>query len=258
MSTPTRIYVTLSPRMRKMLEFCANLDGSAPATYAANLLSSALVQEIEKSPAMRERWIELEREALQAKSWDELRVPSFDNLVQATPNQNARGRIGSWFMAGSHPADYELGIDSEETFEGKNSGYLRSRRSEAEGFGTMMQMFKANNYRSKRMSFSAVVKSEEVENWAGLWMRIDGPSKSTLGFDNMQNRPIRGTTDWQQYSVVLDVPPESIDIAFGILLDGPGQVWLSDVQFREAGQDVPTTNMSGTREAQPGNLDFIA
>src|SRR5690348_1788977 len=139
MNTPARIYVTLSPRIRKMLEFCAELDGSAPASYAANLLSSALVREIEKSPAMHQRWIELEREAIQAKSWDEPRVPSFSNLVEAAPVRNARtgtGSISSWSMAGSHPAEYELGVDSEESFQGKISGYLRSRRSEAQGFGT--------------------------------------------------------------------------------------------------------------------------
>lgn len=79
-------------------------------------------------------------------------------------------------------------------------------------------MFKADSYRGKRMSFSAVVKSADVENWAGLWMRIDGPFERSLGFDNMQNRSIKGTTNWQKYGVVLDVPMESINIAFGILL----------------------------------------
>ncbi len=28
--------------------------------------------------------------------------------------------------------------------------------------------------------------------------RIDGPESKSLGFDNMQNRPIKGTTDWQE------------------------------------------------------------
>src|SRR5579859_2132677 len=101
-STPARIYVTLSPRIRKMLEFCAGLDGSAPATYAANLLSLALMQEIEKSPAMNERWTELEREAIQMESWDGPRLPSFDNLVEVARSRNSRTGVDSWFMAGSN------------------------------------------------------------------------------------------------------------------------------------------------------------
>ncbi len=96
----------------------------------------------------------------------------------------------SWFMAGSEPQDYELGIDTKVAYHGKNSGYLKAKVVEPKGFGTMMQMFKANDYLNKRMRFSAVVKSGGIESWAGLWMRIDGPTQRPLGFDNMQNRPI--------------------------------------------------------------------
>ncbi len=165
----------------------------------------------------------------------------------------------SWFMAGSDPGDYELGIDTNATRDGKRSGYLKAAVAEPKGFGTMMQMFKANDYLNRRMRFSAYVKSEGIDAWAGLWMRIDGPVRqNSLGFDNMQNRPIKGTTDWQKYAVVLDVPSESVNIAFGILLEGKGQVWLNDVQFEEVGTDVPTTSIDGNREYpdQPGNLDF--
>jgi len=42
----------------------------------------------------------------------------------------------------------------------------------------------------------------------------------------------------------LDVPPASIEIAFGILLQGVGEVWLDDVQFATIGSDVPTTGMA--------------
>jgi hypothetical protein len=102
-----------------------------------------------------------------------------------------------WFLAGSHPQNYEQGI---VTHNGKKSGYLKAQVVQSGGFGTLMQMFKADSYRNKRMRLSAAVKSEGVENWAGLWMRIDGPEE-TLGFDNMQNRPIKGTTSWQKYEV---------------------------------------------------------
>ncbi len=164
----------------------------------------------------------------------------------------------SWFMAGSDPQDYELGIDANAVHNGKTSGYLKAKVSEPRGFGTMMQMFQANDYLNKRMRFSAFVKSEGIEAWAGLWMRIDGPHQGSLGFDNMQNRPIKGTTDWHKYEVVLDMPQESVAIALGILLSGKGQAWVSEIQFEEVGADVPTTSHEGDGELpeKPGNLDF--
>src|SRR5437879_23893 len=142
----------------------------------------------------------------------------------------------SWFMAGDHPKDYELGIDTTTTYKGKKVVYLKSVVDNAEGFGTLMQMFKADDYRNKRMRLSAMVKSDEIDDWAGLWMRVDGEGVGeSIAFDNMQNRPITGTTNWQKYEVVLDISQESIHIALGILLSGTGQVWLSDVHFEKVG-----------------------
>ncbi len=90
-----------------------------------------------------------------------------------------------------------------------------------------MQEFKAAAYRNRRMRFAAVIKSAREEIGTGLWMRVDGPEDGkTLGFDNMLNWPIQGTTDWHTYEVVLDVPQESVYVAFGILLCGRGQAWL--------------------------------
>ena len=74
-------------------------------------------------------------------------------------------------------------------------------------------------------------------------MRVDGPQEGKhLAFDNMQNRAIKGTTDWQFYEVVLDVAPEATAIAFGVLLSGAGRVWLNDFQFEEVSNEVKTTS----------------
>ncbi len=255
MNTQSRIYVTLSPRVRKALELCAALDGSTPASYAANLLSARIFQDIERSVVLSEQWTQMEREAMEKGSWEGQQFSPLEKLQgEVVPRRRDAG-IKSWFMSGDHPQDYEQGIDTDVVLNNKKSAYLRSKGPEAEGFGTLMQTFKADAYLDKRLRFSAYVRSEDVENWAGLWMRIDGPKGTMLGFDNMQTRPIKGTTDWQQYEIVLDVPQGSLNIAFGILLSGSGQAWLSDLQFTEVSSDVPTTSLRRTHE-QPQNLDF--
>jgi hypothetical protein len=77
-----------------------------------------------------------------------------------------------------------------------------------------------------------------------MWMRIDGPtSGEMLGFDNMKNRPIEGTNDWQKYEIVLDVPDNSTGVFYGVLIHGNGQAWLGDFSFEIVGDDVKTTNM---------------
>ena len=71
-------------------------------------------------------------------------------------------------------------------------------------------------------------------------MRVDKGS-AVVSFDNMADRPIKGTTAWQNYEVVLDVPQDATGVAFGILLNKSGSVWLNNVQFEDVGVDVPTT-----------------
>ena len=54
-------------------------------------------------------------------------------------------------------------------------------------------------------------------------MRVDGPDSGRhLAFDNMLDRPIKGTTDWTRYAVVLDVDKTAVAIAFGVLAGGEG------------------------------------
>src|SRR5262245_54877887 len=60
----------------------------------------------------------------------------------------------------------------------------------------------------------------------------------------MENRPIKGTTDWKKYGLVLDVPEESISINFGVLLSGGGQAWVDDLQLEVVSQDVLTTGIN--------------
>jgi hypothetical protein len=163
-----------------------------------------------------------------------------------------------WMLAGSNPGDYEVGTDTTKAHGGRASGYIKAKASPPDGYGTLMQLFKANEYRGQRLRMTAYVKAENIQNGAGLWMRLDGPNGQMLGFDNMQARPIKGTSDWAGYQVVLDVPEESAVIAFGILLVGEGQAWADDFAFDVVGDDVPTTGgkSNNSYPDRPQNLDF--
>lgn len=170
-----------------------------------------------------------------------------------TSSQAPRG----WFIAGSYPADYEIGLDKTVAHNGQASGSLKSRRPRPRGFGTLMQMCKADQYRGQRVRMSSYAKAQTVTNWAGLWMRVDGAAGNMMSFDNMQGRPIQGTSDWNRYEIVLEVPTESVYLAFGILLTGKGQVWIDDIQFETVGSDVPLTGqLQREYPPQPVNLGF--
>ncbi|WCN37719.1 helix-turn-helix domain-containing protein [Aneurinibacillus uraniidurans] len=162
-----------------------------------------------------------------------------------------------WMISGSHPSEYETGIDYQNVHQGRASGYIKAGRKEADGFVTMMQMFRADKYKGKRLRLSGFIKTESTA-YAGLWMRIDGKYDDILAFDNMSNRPIKGTTNWNQYSVVLDVSQDSVAIAFGFLLSGTGIMWVDSLRFDVVDEKVPTTNIEDIDEMpdEPINLNF--
>ena len=138
--------------------------------------------------------------------------------------------LEGWHLAGCDASSYAMDRDSIETYTGKPSGRLMSvserqglgATEPCKGYGTMCQCIDPASYAGKRIRFSGYVKAREVNDWAGLWMRVDGPDSScpTLAFDNMYARPIKGSKDWARYDVVLDVAPQAKGICFGILLHG--------------------------------------
>ena len=184
-------------------------------------------------------------------------------FLACTPAALAGDLPAGWIRAGSAPADYEMGVDTTTRHIGRASAFLRALENQKNpnGFGTLMQMSDPGTYRGKRVRLTAWVKAEKIDgdSWAGLWLRVDGerPQTDTLGFDNMQDRPIKGTADWTRVAIVLDVPQEAKALAFGVLLSGAGQVWMDDLKFEVVTQDVPTTDMrSGRKSSEPKNLDF--
>lgn len=181
------------------------------------------------------------------------------NMLEKKEESHMEKQIKGWFLSGSDPFNYEMGIDREVVHEGKASGYLKSKTVlDSTNFATMMQQFKADKYIGKRIRLSGYLKTKDVETFAGMWMRVDNPSDDVLQFDNMSNRPIKGTTNWNRYSIVLDVPPGSAVISFGIILSGRGQVWVDRITFEEVGKDVETTNLEVQGELldEPVNLSF--
>jgi len=165
--------------------------------------------------------------------------------------------VEGWYLAGSNPESYEIGLVNDAERNG-NVAFLKSKKA-VDGFGTIMQSFNPSNYLGKRVRLTGYIKSKDVENWAGMWFRVDGPEEGkSLAFDNMQQRPIKGTTKWKKYEIVLDVPENSTSMAFGVLQAGPGEVWLDDLEFEVVDKSIPTTDILNKRweRSGPQNLDF--
>ena len=151
-----------------------------------------------------------------------------------------------WLRAGTMPTNYLMKIEKGSGKDGDDAFTLKSEDKSIDGFGTIMKNFMLEKYLGKRIRMTGYLKTKNVENWAGFWFRIDGNNaQPELGFDNMKNghedRSIHGTTDWQQYEIVLDVSEKATNLACGALLAGTGQIWFEKIKFEIVDETVPTT-----------------
>jgi hypothetical protein len=166
------------------------------------------------------------------------------SMPPGTPSANDDGgrRQRTWFMAGSHPADYAFERISNR------AGALRCRIDEPNGFGTLMQRFKADAFRGHRVALTGQLRGEGIdghESWGGLWMRVDAEATPGIAFDNMQERAIRGATPWLDARVVLEISPRASTISVGTLLAGRGHLEVRNLTLSEVGRDVAVTALAG-------------
>jgi hypothetical protein len=143
----------------------------------------------------------------------------------------------AWVLTGMHPQKFAAGVDQDLGVKGAK--FLHNKADDPNAWAALAQQFSAQNYLGQRVRFRAFVKTQDVSGWAGLWMRADNQAGRTIAFYNSYDRPIRGSTDWQERSVVLDVPQEAATITFGVINSGKGQVWIDRLGFEQVGQDVP-------------------
>src|SRR5690606_8358627 len=171
----------------------------------------------------------------------------------------AVNEVKGWVLTGTNPSLYTMKADHEVFHTGSKSGYLGSNGPVEEGqFGTMMQTFSAEKWIGKRMKMSCFIKTKNGVK-RGAWCRTDSSNGDLLQFDNMDNRSIHGTTDWNYYSIVLDVREESASIHFGLLLTGSGEAWIDGISLEEVDNSVASTNIAGSAgelPLEPVNLGF--
>jgi len=142
----------------------------------------------------------------------------------------------SWIKWGY--ADYNLKADSVTKHSGKISMIIEpSGNPENNSFGCIAYSI-PSIYEGKKIELKAYMKLENVtDEPVGLMLRIDGPT-GPLQFDNMQQKNIKGTSDWKEYSVILPLPEDAKTIFIGAILAGKGKLWVDDFQLLIDGVDI--------------------
>lgn len=176
-----------------------------------------------------------------------------------------------WYSAGINASDYvfNFGGDGPDRRRGRmrssDPGYRRDPavlfppieelgamsirakpNAKPGGMGTFSRSIQAARFRGKRVRLSASLRTRNAGR-AQLWMRVNGANGQVLSIDDMQNRPLRGTTRWRRYAIVLEVPANATEISYGFLLAGSGMVWANDFTVTPVSNSTPVTGGGRSR-----------
>jgi hypothetical protein len=183
-------------------------------------------------------------------------APPWAGIEQAPPRREPSESSSDWLLGGSSPDPYEVTLEPEGGRDGSRSVAIRSRVAEPGGYVSFLRWIDAAPYRGERIRLSAWVAPEKVSGKGGLWLRVDHPNgRRALAFDNMETRPIRGTSGWRRHELVLDVSAIADRIFYGALLDGAGRLRVDGFEIEVVGREVAVTDMIRWAPG-PENLDF--
>ncbi len=118
--------------------------------------------------------------------------------------------------------------DDKIVHRGKWSARIERNAQSPQNFSTITNMVPMD-FKGKTIELRGFIRTQEVSGFVGLWMREDG--NTTLAFDNMESRQLKGTTEWAEYSIVLPLREGAKQLYFGFLLVGAGKAWVDDLRL---------------------------
>ena len=140
-----------------------------------------------------------------------------------------------WFNSDQYVSgvatDYTIRVvRRESSVSGMCLKLFKSGAQPAE-FGSVMQRFPAKYLAGQTVRLEGELRTDNVSQWAGFWLRADGEENADLFFDNMHGQRLTGTTPWTRHAVEGRLPRETVWMNLGVVLCGDGVVYADNLRF---------------------------
>ena len=128
---------------------------------------------------------------------------------------------------------YAFVVDAETRRSGAKS--LRIDYIGSEPFGSILQQVNALPWQGRTVRLSGWLKTKGVTGSPaghGAALTLNAMrAGSILAHDHMTATPLVGTNDWTYREITLAIPPGTEKVEVGAMLQGPGTLWLDDVEL---------------------------
>jgi C-terminal processing protease CtpA/Prc len=139
------------------------------------------------------------------------------------------GTIAAWSGTG-------FSMDDKVVHGGKWAIRIERAPGSGEGISGITRSVPMD-FTGQSLTLHAYLRTESVTGYVGLWMREDGDA-GPLEFDNMQRRQLKGTTEWQEYTITLRVHPDARRLFFGVFVQDSGTTWVDDLRLLVDGKPL--------------------
>ncbi|WP_300603679.1 erythromycin esterase family protein [Niabella sp.] len=159
-------------------------------------------------------------------------------------------------MRAKVPEGCRVSIDAVHVHSGKYSIKMEKDAAAATNAFASVSFVLPAEYSGKQLKLEGYIKTENIsDGYAGLWMRIDG----TPQLGNMYHEALKGTHDWQRYSIELPLEKGATAIVMGGMLTGKGRMWLDNLHVTLDGVDIATLakTIPAAYAPQPDQLTWI-
>ncbi len=137
-----------------------------------------------------------------------------------------------WLKSETKENYYKVGVVKDTLQDDKFIGSIKCRKNKSKEQCSYLTYFDPFDYLDTKIKFKGRIKCENVNGYACFWIRVDGSDiNKPLVYADTKKQNIRGTTDWIDFEIVVDVTSEATKIVFGGLLNGSGQMWFDNLKF---------------------------
>ncbi|RXM37834.1 hypothetical protein BOQ62_20630 [Chryseobacterium sp. CH21] len=155
-----------------------------------------------------------------------------------------------WFSWGNNVVKTESAL----FHSGKKSVFIQSEW--ANNTGGMAYIF-INNYKEKEIKLEGYIKTEKVENIAGLFITFGDQQEIQLNAKNVKTETIQGTRDWKKYIITIAIPKDTDKIMIGGFLKGKGKAWFDDFKVYIDGKNMEEISLTSQDLYQSADEYFL-
>jgi hypothetical protein len=178
-------------------------------------------------------------------------------IVYAADAPNYHAIAPGW--AAPDSSDYQAGIDPKVAYGGRASLYLKSLASNAKEYAVRQQI-RADSYRGKRIRLSGWLKPNGANFGTALWLRVDMRNGDYVldGMLGLNPKDVAANQNgWVRCDLVAEVPADAVGIAFGVRMNGSGQIWADDLSITAVDKSVPATTIERRPYRGPGKDEAV-